>query len=326
MGLLLGDVRVEERRPRSWNEPREKRLSLVRDSRSRSRRRSPDDEWALVPHRPNPTSQQHQRQSSQELWDLRKFEAEQRFLQQEAQRLHQRGMRLHQESERLALAQGIHPSQQHGDPRMQRMHPIAPPHHREGGPDPRIQAIGPQRGGGSQRGGGYHHDDEGRHSDHDSIIEILSDESSDDGYDGNRSRHSPRRIDKVRDVPQVQFRRGRNRSRSRSHKEKKRSNSKTKSRSKSKSKKSKKSSLYSDSSDSDSSDFEAKYEKGFKAGIRAVSRQPVGREPLAGRGRSRGRLHDRQLSDDDDSFDDLYYERPRLRSKSRGYRRPVWGM
>lgn len=302
--LLGGEVDVEERRPRTWNEPRRKRLNFVRDS-SRSRRRD-SDEWALVPHR-GPSSQHHKRQSSQELWDLRKWEAEQRFLALEHQRLQQKGQRLQIEQQRYMLAHPP-PRQQlqgwpdgrgqppippgHGQGGHGRGQPPIPPEHGQGGHGrgPRIQPIEPAR-----HGGGYFdkHDDYDGDSD-ESIIDIFKE----------GSRRSPKTIDRVRDEPY----RSPARSKSRGREIKKPKKNKNK-----KSKKRSKSSVYSDSADS--SESEQEFVAGFKAGIRAVSRNG---NP-AGRGRSRSRVHERHFSDDD-SFDDLRYDRPRLRlrSKSRG--------
>lgn len=67
---VTDEVIVEERRPRSWNEPRHKRLRHVR----RHKRNSGDsDEWALT------TRSMSRRLNQQEMWDLRKWEAQQRF-------------------------------------------------------------------------------------------------------------------------------------------------------------------------------------------------------------------------------------------------------
>jgi len=323
MGLLVGDVEVEERRPRSWNESRRKRLSFVRDSRSRSRRRSPEDEWALVPRQQN--SQPHRRQNSQELWDLQKWEAEQRFLALEHQRLQQRAHRLQLEQQRYMPAHPPPRQQIQGGFHDERGRPPIPPEHMgggehgadlrghneqhdryaQGGHDPRIQQIQPRGGGRFDEHDDYEDDDDDSGSR--AIIEILDNGS----HHGGRS---PKRIDRVHDVPYRSP--GRSKSRGRTGKKSLPKDKKKKSKSKSK-KRSK--SVYSDSSSSSESDKE--FVQGFRAGIRAVSRKP------AGRGRSSSRVHERHYSDPEDSFDDLrYYERPRLRSKSRASGRRLWGM
>ena len=95
---LVGGVEILERRPRTWNEPRHKRLNFVRSHQRDS------DEWVLA--RPYPS-----RLTQREIWDRR------RAREMEEQRLMQ-----HQQH------QGFH------DPRVIQMQPAPPPwHHNQPG-------------------------------------------------------------------------------------------------------------------------------------------------------------------------------------------------
>ncbi|KAK4696391.1 hypothetical protein P7C71_g1511, partial [Lecanoromycetidae sp. Uapishka_2] len=348
LGMIIGDVEVEERRPRGLYEPRRKRLSFVND-RSKSRRRS-SDEWALVPHSSSlsksPTYRHRRQESDPHVWDERKLATNERFLQLEAMRLQQENQRLQQRGqavmmerdrmrmaqEQRMMAQGIHPGMQrpqlqqlqgHPDEHRQRgLPPIPPQHHgnRGGGDprdhrDPRIMPLGRAGGGGHQRD---EFEDFGS-DDSDPVIEMIDPgDDSDDERGRGRGSHrgrSPRRISRVRDDSHYPY----GRSKSKGRKDRKTSKS-----SKKKSKKSKKhsKSLYSSDS-SDSSDNEQGYVQGFKAGIKTASKTAVA-IPLR-TGRSRSRYHDYTTDDSLDSFDELRDYRPRLRSKSRGNRR-FWGM
>ena len=79
---LIGSVEVEERRPRTWDEPRRKRLNFVNDHNRRI------DEWALTP-RYQARQFPH---NEQEYWDLRQLGLQQRFHQRQMQFDHQRWM------------------------------------------------------------------------------------------------------------------------------------------------------------------------------------------------------------------------------------------
>ena len=334
LGVLVGDIEVEERRPRTWNEPRRKRLSFVRDSRSRSRpSSSSSNDWAVVRHTGAgalTTTGHHRRSSDQEYWDERKLAVEDQFLrrnavrlQQEQIQLQQRGQRLMMERDRLHMDRQLrmghppqqidprmqgHPDMHHHDPRFQQQRPTVPPqHHEHGRHDPRIQQIEPR------------HDnrrfDERSHFDmDDSDDEIIEIYDSDSHHGGRRS---PKRISKIHDEDDHDLFRGRSHSREKKPKKsslKKPKESKSKSKSKSKS-------VYSDSDSS--SDDDLIFLKGYRAGARAVSKSRSWKE----RSRSRSRGYDRYRSDDEDSFDEgRYYDRPRYRSRSRGVRRGLWGM
>ena len=78
MDHFIGNVQIQERRPKSWNEPRRKRLSFVRPHNEHSRHSSSSsnpDEWALAPAQGNAQFYRNEAES----WDLRRHEAQQRF-------------------------------------------------------------------------------------------------------------------------------------------------------------------------------------------------------------------------------------------------------
>ena len=188
---LIGSLEIEERRPRSWNEPRRKRLNFVRD------RKRDSDEWTLVAASPG-----HNRlESQQKLWDRRKWEANQRFLAQEDHRLRQRDLRLRQDHDRYMLQQPVPapPLQSWPDPRMQPLPPTVPHH---GGP----------------HGGPHETDDRGHHhgNNGDEIVAVIS--SSDDSDDDHNHR-SPRVLEAA---PSKHFNIPRSRSRGRKAKKKSR--------------------------------------------------------------------------------------------------------
>ncbi|KAL9132023.1 MAG: hypothetical protein Q9217_000151 [Psora testacea] len=114
---LVGSVEVEERRPRSWNEPRRKRLSFVNDRNRRS------DEWALTPqHQPNRFPR-----NEQERWDLRQSEAQQRFYHRQLQFENHRRMLQHQHMQQLhgpPVPPGWHGQQGAQQQQQQPPHPL----------------------------------------------------------------------------------------------------------------------------------------------------------------------------------------------------------
>ena len=85
----FGDLEIEERRPRSWNEPKIKRLAFAKNrrhvlddkdvNRNRNRNRNGHDagDWALVPQ----SSQQRRANQSNQIqdWDRQRFDAKLRF-------------------------------------------------------------------------------------------------------------------------------------------------------------------------------------------------------------------------------------------------------
>jgi len=153
---LVGGIEIQERRPRSFNEPRRKRLSFVKD-----RRRS-SGEWALV----TSSSGRKFHESEQELWDRRQWEANQRFLQQQE-------LQLRMEREQFMLRQPI------PRPQLQSWNP-----ERERGLDPRMQPLPPPPPGHDHLG---ERGDHGHHDDHGHGIEIMSSDSDSDS-DGHRPR------------------------------------------------------------------------------------------------------------------------------------------
>lgn len=162
---LVGGIEIQERRPRSFNEPRRKRLSFVKD-----RRRS-QGEWALV----TASSGRNHHESEQELWDRRQFEANQRFLRQQE---HQ----LLMERERFILRQPV------PRPQLQSWNP-----ERDRGLDSRMQPLPPPPPGHNHLGERDHHSNHGHHDDRDGGIEVVSSDSdSDSDFDDHH--HSPRLI------------------------------------------------------------------------------------------------------------------------------------
>ncbi len=191
---LVGGIEIQERRPRSFNEPRRKRLSFVKD-----RKRSSGD-WALV------TSNSGRRyyESEQELWDRRQFEANQRFIQQQEHqlRMDREQFMLRQPIPRPPL-QGWNPEMGMGhDPRMQPLPPPPPGHDHLGERGPR-----------------------GHHDDHEGGIEIVSSDSDSDSNDDGHG-HGPRLIERApkQQLPK-HFKHKRSKSRGRKDKKKKRPSS-----------------------------------------------------------------------------------------------------
>ncbi|KAL9639257.1 MAG: hypothetical protein Q9164_001041 [Protoblastenia rupestris] len=135
---LIGGIEVEERRPRTWNEPRRKRLNFIKDRNRRS------DEWALTPnHQPNPYPR-----NEQERWDLRQFEAQQRFQQRQLQFEHHRRMQHHQQMQQLhgpPMPPGWQGQQQPGRPQqpLQQARPMHPLQNRahHGSSDDIVQIV-----------------------------------------------------------------------------------------------------------------------------------------------------------------------------------------
>lgn len=189
---LVGGIEIQERRPRSFNEPRRKRLSFVKD-----RKRS-SGEWALV----TSSSGCRYYESEQELWDRRQFEANQRFIQQQE---HQ----LRMERERFMLRQPVpRPPLQYWNP------------DRGGGPDPRIQPLPPPPPGHDHLGEGG---PRGHRDDHDDGIQIVTSDSDSDPDDHGLS---PRLIERApkQHLPK-HFKPKRSKSRGRKDRKKKRSSS-----------------------------------------------------------------------------------------------------
>ncbi|MDI1490313.1 MAG: hypothetical protein OHK93_001513 [Ramalina farinacea] len=126
--FLIGGVEIQERRPKYWNEPRRKRLSFVN---SRKNHRERKEDWALVP-RNRPQANQYQPRSEQDRWDLRQFEARQRFAQLDN---HDRMLQLQFEQQRRQLQAPMPPqwAHQHGQgyPFGQRQQQIHPQHHQQ---------------------------------------------------------------------------------------------------------------------------------------------------------------------------------------------------
>ena len=225
---LVGAIEIEERRPRYWNEPRRKRLNFVKD------RAYDSGEWALV----NPSFGHHSRQSEQQLWDRRQWEANQRFIIQEDQRFRQREARLQQDRERWMLLHPVprppleswQPQQQ--DPRILQMPPVPPRH--------------PNSHDMEERRSHYDHGD-------DDIVAGVSDSSETDD-----SRHPSLRL--IEAVPKAKlpkhFKKKRSKSRGRKDKRIKRS-----------------SLLSSDDSGSDNDDFI----RGYMAAKESSPRRPLSR-------------------------------------------------
>ena len=151
MCLWPDRVEVQERRPRTWNEPRHQRLSFVRGRKRES------DEWTPPPRR----------LTQVEIWDRRRM-----------QELDQQGFRPHFPYQQL----------QGPDPRITQLPPqgghFQPGHH---GGQPGHHGGHPGHHGGEFDGHGDHGDRPqlGQHSHHsdDSIIGIV--EGDHDGHDGH---------------------------------------------------------------------------------------------------------------------------------------------
>ena len=129
MGLLFDGIQIEERRPRSWNEPRRKRLSFVREHKKKS-----SDEWAVVPR-----NREHGRyyRNDAETWDLRQWDAQRRFLEREQDRqrmieYHHHQMQPLPPPHMMHGHPGHHEENHHLRPLIEEIHP----HHRGGGGDP----------------------------------------------------------------------------------------------------------------------------------------------------------------------------------------------
>ena len=285
---VLGDIEIQERRPKSWMEPRRKRLSFVRPhnpshSRHSSSSSSKSDEWALAPARGDA---QFYRNDA-ETWDLRRHEAQARFSDAEIR---------HRDLEHRQRVHYIH--QLYGPPPdLQRIHDHG---HEQGLLEGGIQTIRPR---------GHHGDSD------DEIIEVVS-LGSDDGFDDHhhRPRHEPLSIEQDRDRGRVL--------RDLMGKEVKRGKSKDK-HGKGKKGGTKKGKGKSHDDDSDSSDDEKKvFMEGVKAGTR-VSRERGGSHGHGGgsdRGSPRTRRRFVREVESDDSMD----FRPRRQSRSRG--RLGWGL
>lgn len=193
---LIGGIEIQERRPRSFNEPRRKRLSFVKP-----RNRASEGDWALV----TSTSGRKYHESEQELWDRRQWQANQRFLQQQQQQLLM-------EREQSMLRQPI--------PRPQ-LQSWNPERDRERGNDPRIQPLPPPPPGHNHLGERGHPHQQGHHDEHDHGIEMVSSDSDSDGDDDHHGHdRSPRLIERV-PVFQLPKEFTHKRSKSRGRKEKK---------------------------------------------------------------------------------------------------------
>ena len=282
---IIGDVQIQERRPKSWNEPRRKRLSFVRPRNQHSRQSSSSsnpDEWALVPR---PGNARHYRNDA-ETWDLRRFEAQQRF--------NEASMRQRD----LEHRQRIHFTHQlYGPPpNLQQIHDQG---RRQGMLEDHIQEIRPRD----------------RHDSDDDIIQVVSGSDFDDDDDDFDDHHGHGRRPR-REMLSIEQDRDRGRA---IHNLTDRRRSKSKSKGK-KGKKGKKSNKR-DDSDSDSDDDRDKaFVQGVKAGI-TLSRERGGHGGGSDRGSPRAR---RRFLRDDDSDDSMNF-RPRRRSRSGG-RPPWWGM
>ena len=169
----FGDLEIEERRPRSWNEPKIKRLSFAKNRRHvlddrnfsrnhiRNRNRRDIDDWALVPL----SSQQRQGNQVQQ-WDNQRLETQMRFNRQENEhenimnnqdiqfqelKQRQRFMQAEQLRHFMFPPQPMHHRpeqgmQHHGG--QQQLPPPPPQHGRGGGGgDPRMMNLGAARGG-----------------------------------------------------------------------------------------------------------------------------------------------------------------------------------
>ena len=195
----FGDLEIEERRPRTWNEPKIKRLSFARNrrhvlddrtfdrNRTRNRSRRDADDWDPVPLSSQQRRGNHAQRDQVQQWDNQRLDTQFRFAKQENehqaimnrqemefQDMKQRQRFLQAQQLQQFILQGQqfrppmghfqeHGMQQHGQQGQQqhvgqqRQIPIPPQHGvrggGHGGPDNRIQALGPTGGGGRQHGG-----------------------------------------------------------------------------------------------------------------------------------------------------------------------------
>ena len=221
--LGVGSLEIEERRPRSANEPRVKRLSFaknrrhVTDDRYQARRGFSGD-WAIVPHdvgqrRQNQIDefdrkkaaaqlrfdeQEYRRQHQLNILQLQHDEERQRRLTIDAQRLNEivlQGQRIpphywqqmQQEMQRQDMQRRAMHMQGHGEHRQ--LQPPPPPdhgHHEGGGGHDGADPRIVTIGPGGGHGGGHGH---GRHGGgHDEFDEDGSDESEHGGHHGDRVR------------------------------------------------------------------------------------------------------------------------------------------
>lgn len=283
---LLGDVEVQERRPKSWMEPRRKRLSFVRPhnpSHSRhSSSSSRSDDWAMVPAQGNA---QYFRNDA-ETWDLRRHEAQARW---NDATIRQRDLEHRQHVYYTHQLYGPPPD-------LQRIHD----HGRQQGLLERdIPTIRPR----------------GHHADSDNeIIEIVSGSDDDDDDDDDWDDHSPRR-----QPLSIEHDRDRGRALRDLTDKDKRGKSKDKhGKGKKGDKKKKKKGTSHDDSDSD--DDKKVFMEGVRAGIKASRERGSGHGGGSNRGSPRPR---RRFLRDDDSDDSMDF-RPTRRSRSRG--RLGWGL
>ena len=192
------DLEIEERRPRSWNEPKIKRLAFAKNrrhvlddrdgnrNRIRNRSRRDADDWAVVPQ----SSQQRRANQSNQIqeWDRQRFDTKLRFDQEDERhqnQVYQNQLRFMEEQYRRKFFQAeqlrnfMMQGQQfprppmgqppplgwhHGQGMEQQVPPqqrLPPPPPHGGGGDPRIQNLGPPRG----RGGPESDDDSDEESD-----------------------------------------------------------------------------------------------------------------------------------------------------------------
>ena len=178
--LGFGSLEIEERRPRSANEPRIKRLSFAKNRRHvtddmyRGRR---GDNWAMVPYNGG-----RRRQNQIEEWDRRKAEAQLRFdeqefrhrqhlnarqLQHDDQRHRRRTLEARQLNEIILQGQQIPPhlwERMHEIQRMQHMQRMPGPEHggghaggHAGGHGGGLPPVPPEHGyhGGGEDNGGH---------------------------------------------------------------------------------------------------------------------------------------------------------------------------
>ena len=259
---LIGDVQIQERRPKSWNEPRRKRLSFVRPHNAHSRQSSSSsnpDEWALAPRQ---SGARHYRNDA-ETWDLRRYEAQQRFNESAIrQRDREHNQRIH----------FIH--QLYGPPPdLQQIHDHG---RRQGMLEDGMQEIRP-------RGA---HDD----SDNDIIQVVDGSDFDDDDWDDHRPRREPLSIEHDHDRGRaINHLTGGGRRKSKSKSKDKKGKKGTKGPKK-------------DDSDSDDDDREKAFVEGVRAGIKA-SRERGGHGGGSDRGSPRARRRFIRDDGSDDSMD-----------------------
>ncbi|KAG8533831.1 uncharacterized protein KY384_001572 [Bacidia gigantensis] len=150
---LVGKVDVEERRPKSWNEPRRKRLNFVKDHHDRR-----SDEWALA----QKSAPNQQPRNEQERWDLRQWEAQNRFQRTQLQFDQHRRVQQMQQAQQMQQLYG----------------PRQPMHPHQG--QQRQMPLGQHA----------HHDSD------DQIVEIMSssDSDSDSDHPGNHDRRKRTKV------------------------------------------------------------------------------------------------------------------------------------